>query len=50
MKFEEALNITEERNGGGFLKFDVQLGENEGKNIPHFHYYSLLEKDYKNSL
>ena len=37
MKFEEALIIAEERNGGDFLKFEVQLGEDEGKNIPHFH-------------
>lgn len=37
MKFEEALIIAEERNGGDFLKFQVQLGEDEGKNIPHFH-------------
>ena len=31
MKFEEALIIAEERNGGDFLKFEVQLGEDEGK-------------------
>ena len=37
MKFEEVLIIAEERNGGDFLKFEVQLGEDEGKNIPHFH-------------
>ena len=29
--------FTEERNGNDFLKFNVQLGENEGENIPHFH-------------
>ena len=31
MKFEEALIIAEERNVGDFLKFEVQLGEDEGK-------------------
>lgn len=29
--------LTEERNGNDFLEFNVQLGESEGKNIPHFH-------------
>ena len=41
MKLEEAYNLvktlTEERNGGENDDFKVQLGENEGKNIPHFH-------------
>ena len=27
MKFEEVLIIAEERNGGDFLKFEVQLGK-----------------------
>ena len=29
--------LTEERNGNDFLEFNVQLGESEGENIPHFH-------------
>ena len=29
--------LAEERNGNDFLEFNVQLGENEGENIPHFH-------------
>ena len=37
MKFEEALLLAEERNGNDFLNFKVELGENEGENIPHFH-------------
>lgn len=28
--------LTEERNGNDFLEFNVQLGESEGENIPHF--------------
>ena len=41
MKLEDAYALaealTEERNGGENNGFKVQLGENEGKNIPHFH-------------
>jgi hypothetical protein len=41
MKLEEAYNlaksINEERKGGENTDFKVQLGENEGENIPHFH-------------
>jgi hypothetical protein len=41
MKLEEAYNLvkalTEERNGGKNDGFKIQLGENEGDNIPHFH-------------
>ena len=37
MKFEEALLLAEERNGNTFLSFEVELGENEGNNIPHLH-------------
>lgn len=41
MKLEEAYIlakfINEERNGGENTDFKVQLGENEGDNIPHFH-------------
>ena len=41
MKLEEAYTfakaLTEERNGGENNGFKVQLGENEGENIPHFH-------------
>ena len=37
MKFHEALLIVEERSGNDFLNFKIQLGENEGLNIPHFH-------------
>ena len=29
--------LTEERNGNDFLEFNIQLGESEGENIPHFH-------------
>lgn len=29
--------FTEEREAKGLSKFNVQLGENEGHNIPHFH-------------
>jgi hypothetical protein len=29
--------FTEEREAKGLSKFKVQLGENEGDNIPHFH-------------
>ena len=41
MKLEEAYTLTksinEERKGGENTDFKVQLGENEGDNIPHFH-------------
>lgn len=39
MNFKEAIEkvFTEERNGNDFLEFNVQLGEDEGHNIPHFH-------------
>lgn len=41
MKLEEAYTfakaLTEERNDGENNGFKVQLGENEGENIPHFH-------------
>lgn len=41
MKLEDAYNLaevlTEERKGGKNNGFKVELGENEGENIPHFH-------------
>ena len=39
MKYAEAIKIVinEERNGGDFGEFHIELGENEGENIPHFH-------------
>ena len=41
MKLKEVYNlakaINEERAGGENTDFKVQLGENEGENIPHFH-------------
>ena len=39
MNLREIINkiLVEERNGNDFLTFNVQLGESEGENIPHFH-------------
>jgi len=41
MTFDEAVklanSLNEERSGNDFLDFKIQLGENEGDNIPHFH-------------
>ena len=41
MKLEDAYNLaevlTEERKSGKNNGFKVELGENEGENIPHFH-------------
>ena len=39
MKYTEVIKIVinEERNGGDFGEFHIELGENEGENIPHFH-------------
>ena len=41
MKLEDAYvlaeALTEERKGGKNNGFKVELGENEGENIPHFH-------------
>ena len=46
MKLEEAYALaealTEERNGGKNNSFKVELGENEGENIPHFHYIHFI--------
>jgi hypothetical protein len=44
MKLEEVYNLAktlaEERGGGENDGFKVQLGENEGENIPHFHLFN----------
>ena len=39
MKYTEVIKIVinEERNGGDFGEFHIELGENERENIPHFH-------------
>ena len=44
MKFKEIIDkiLNEERNGGEFDRYQVEVGEDEGKHLFHFH---LFHKD-----
>ena len=44
MKFKEIIDkiLNEERNGGDFDRYQVEVGEDEGKHLLHFH---LFHKD-----
>ena len=44
MKFKEIIDkiLSEERNGGHFEDYRVEVGEDEGKHLFHFH---LFHKD-----
>ena len=44
MKFKEILDkiLNEERNGGEFDRYQVEVGEDEGKHLFYFH---LFHKD-----